>query len=412
MKKRISVYLLLALLVLSFSALSNAKEIVIWDYVPWRIEYYQQYADQYMAENPGVKIELGLFTLSEYVDKIKVGLATGTAPTMFSFHPSFIADFAGLLEPFPQDLFPIDRLSQELLGYSQLVQDGKVYYYPLGLQGPMLFINQDHWDNAGIADFPRTWQEAADIGRRTTRAVNGVTEVAGFFFSDGDMMADMFVDLNYQFGGKVYRNNGAQVAFDEAPAQDAVNLIADMYRTGMSGFGESMTFQAGQHVMRYSMAWRQQQIAGVANFPWTVAPLPTLTGELHPGMSKMDYYLGKAVPIGHSPEMVAEAFKFIHWAYEDDARLMDLNSRSGTLPSRMSLWGSPEIVENPVLYTLTQTLPYAAFPGEYPQWIKNELQQVAGAIRSGSSDPAVLLRDVTRIINARMQVEPITWVAE
>lgn len=408
-----AISVLLALLIAaSLSATAGAVKLLIWDYVPWRVEYYQQYADEYMQLNPGVEVEVQLVPQGEYVSRIVVGAVTGTAPAAFAGHPTWIGSFAGMLEPFPHDLFPPDEMTAELLGYEQLLQDGDAYYYPLGMQGPMLFINQDLWDQAGLADPPRTWEEAVSIGRRATQAPDGATRVAGFYFTD-DMTNDVFVDLNYQLGGTIYKNGGAQVAFDEVPAMDAINMLSDWYSTGISGNGGlTMDFRASQVVMRYGYAWRQQQWDPVPDLRWTVAALPTMTGEFHPGMSRMDYYFGLAVPSGNSPEVTRAAFEFISWAYNDDSKLMDLNSRSGTLPARMSLWNEPEIVENQVLRQLTQTLPYATSPGDYPEWIKNSLGQVRNAITSGSADPVILLQDVTRQINARLAEEPITWVAE
>lgn len=405
------VWLVLSALMLG-SVSASAVELLIWDYVDWRVEHYQRVADEYMQLNPDVEIKVQLIGFGEFVDKIKVGIIAGAPPAMFAGHPTWFGDFAGLLEPFPHDLFPPDKLSDELLGYRQLLQDGYAYYYPLGMQGPVLWINEDHWDNAGIGDPPTTWEEAVDIGRRMTRVHDGITSVAGFYFADGDMTNDLFIDLNYQFGGKIYRAGGTEVTFDEPAAQAAINLIHDMFLTGVSGLGESLSFQAGQHGMRYGFAWRQQQIAPMTDLRWRVEPIPTLTGSLHEGMSRMDYYLGIAVPMGNDPEVVREAFKFLQWAYEDDELLMALNSASGTLPARYSLWNHPEVQENPVLRLLTQTLPYATTPGEYPQWIKNSLSPVRTAIINGVGDPVVLLQDITRQINARLRVEPVTWVAE
>lgn len=392
--------------------MAGGTELLIWDYVDWRIEHYQRVADEYMKLHPDIKIKVQLLTFGDYVDKIKVGIAAGAPPAMFSGHPTWVGDFTGLLEPFPHDLFPPDRLSEQLLGYKFLLQDGVAYYYPLGMQGPLLFINEDHWDNAGIGAAPTTWAEAVDIGRRTTKASDGITSVAGFYFADGDMTNDVFIDLNYQYGGKIYKAGGTGVTFDEPPAQSAINLIYDMFQTGVSGHGETLAFHAGQHAMRYGFAWRHQQIAPVVDLRWRVEPIPTLTGELHQGMSRMDYYFGMAVPIGNDPDVVREAFKFLHWAYEDDELLMALNSASGTLPARMSLWSHREIVDHPVLHMLTQTLPYAITPGDYPQWIKNSLSAVRTSIIRGGSDPAILLQEISRQINARLKEEPVTWVAE
>jgi len=389
-------------------------ELVIWDYIPWRVDYYKQFAEEYMKLHPDVKIEVQLVAQGEYVSKIQVGMVTGTAPSAFAAHPFWISTFAGQLAPFPHDLFPPEQMVAEILGYAPLLQDGNAYYYPLGLQGAVLFINQDLWNNAGLGDPPRTWQEALQIGRRATRRADGVTQVAGFYFNHGnEMMSDLFFDLNYQYGGKVYRNNGAEVALDEQPAIDAVNLINDMFQSGVSGYaGEALTFWGNQQVMLYSYAWRQQQIALYPDLRWTAAPLPTLSGSIHPNMARMQYYFGLAVPRSNPEEEVRAAFEFIAWAYGDDDRLMDLNSKSGTLPAKMSVWSYPEIVENPVLFTLTKTLPFSTVPGEVPEWLLNSLVAVRDAIWHSTADPAVVLRDVTRQINARLKEEPLSWVAE
>lgn len=412
-RRTISLALAFAL-AMALSVPALGVNLVIWDYVQWRVDYYQSYADEYMALNPGVNIEVQLVAQSEYTSKIQVGMVTGTAPSMFAGHPQWVGLFVNQLAPFPTDLFPPDELTQEVLGYEPLLWDGNAYYYPLGLQGGMLLINQDHWDNAGLAEPPRTWEEALDIGRRGTRRVDGVTQVAGFYFNTGnEMMQDLFTDLNYQYGGRFYRNNGTEVAFDETQALDAVNFLTDMYRSGVSGLpGETLSFFTSQHTMMYSYAWRLQQLALYPDLRWSVAPLPTLTGDFHQNMARMQYYFGLAVPASNPPEEVRAAFEFIAWAYGDDNRLMDLNSRSGTLPTKMSLWSSPEIVDNRVLFTLTQTLPYSTVPGETPDWIFASLAQVRDAIVHQTGDPGVTLREVTRLINTRLKEEPLTWVAE
>lgn len=399
--------------VLSTTTALAATKITIWDYVDWRINFYRSYAEEYRKLNPNVEFDLQVVPLNEYVDKIKVGIAAGIPPTMFSFHPTFVSSFKGLLQPFPEDLFPPAKLSRELLGFSGVLQDGKMYHYPLGVQGGLLFINQDLWDAAGLADPPKTWEEAKQIGLRATRRSGNTTEIAGFFFNDEEMMNDMFIDLNYQYGGNIWLDKGKRVGFSEPSAINALKLIVDLYDSGVSGWaGEPVNFLDGKSVMRYGWAWRQQQLALRPELRWTVAPIPTLTGKLTPGSQRMDFYLGMAVPVGVNSQVAREAFKFLQWAYEDNKRLMELNSRSGTLAARRTLWGDRDIVQNPVLYTLTQTLPYATFPGEYPGWIKTELQKVATATRQRSADPVVVLQEVTRQINVRLQTEPPAWVAE
>ena len=185
-----------------------------------------------------------------------------------------------------------------------------------------------------------------------------------------------------------------------------------MFQSGISGFaGESLTFQTNRQVMLYSYAWRLQQLAQFTDLRWTAAPIPTLTGDFHQNMARMQYYFGLSVPRSNPEEEVRAAFEFIAWAYGDDDRLMDLNSRSGTLPTKMSLWTYPEIVENPVLFTLTQTLPLSTVPGETPQWLLDAL--IKCATPSGTARAIPASSSATwRQINARLKEEPLSWVAE
>src|SRR5690625_4310971 len=168
----------------------------------------------------------------------------------------------------------------------------------------MLFINEDLWDQAGIAEVPVTWAEAVDIGRRTTKRSDGATEVAGFFFDHGnEMMHDLFIDLLYQHGGTVYKNEGTAVAIDDSTAQEALNHVVDMYNSGASGFDEPLKFYENQQVMLYTYAWRQQQIASHEHIRWTAAPLPSIDGSRE-RIGRMQYYFGMAVPQDNPDEEI------------------------------------------------------------------------------------------------------------
>lgn len=404
MRRRVLVLLLLALLLLPVGV-ARAADVLIWDYVPWRVDFYQAYATEYMKLHPGVNINVEVIPLDGYVDKIKIGIAVGTPPTMFSFHPTFITDFVGTLRPFPHDLFPHHELSESLLGFDSLVDQGEFYYYPLGMQGGMLYVNTESWAAAGLGERPHTWDEAFAMGRRATRSVDGQTQVAGLYFDSN--IPDLFIDLLYQHGGSFYKEGGLEVDFADPAGIAAISFVNELYRSGVSGAaGEALAFQNGQMAMRYIWAWYGQQLMQFENLDWTVFPLPTLSGEIAPNMMRMDYYFGMAAPVGGDDQAAREAFEFIHWVYSDDTRMMDLNSISWTLPARRSLWGLPEISENPVLRTLTQTLPFAAYPGEVPRWLLTELNAMVADVRSGAKDPVITLQEIVPTINARLKVEP------
>ena len=138
-------------------------DLVIWDYVRGVLDY-QQFAEEYMRLHPDVNIEV-TWAQAEYVSKIQVGMVTGTAPSAFAHHPQDSA--AGCWRAPTTCSRPMSwcrRCSATTLARRRSIR------VPAGLQGAVLFINQDLWDNAGLGAPPLMARSCGHAGatRRST----------------------------------------------------------------------------------------------------------------------------------------------------------------------------------------------------------------------------------------------------
>lgn len=124
---------------------------------------WQNLADEYMAANPNVEIEITVITGDPYKDKLASNMQAGDPPDLFQTWGGGVlwqyAD-AGLV----QDL--TDALAEDGWGDTFLPgpmavyrQNGKIYGVPwrFGMVG--IWYNKDLFEKAGIAETPKTWSD-------------------------------------------------------------------------------------------------------------------------------------------------------------------------------------------------------------------------------------------------------------
>ncbi|MFZ4894771.1 ABC transporter substrate-binding protein [Plantibacter sp. Mn2098] len=117
---------------------------------------YQQCADAFQQENPGLKVRITQYGWSDYWAKITAGFIAGTGPDVFTDHLSKFADFVdlGVLEPL-NDLDATASIDPDQYqdGLSELWvgQDGKQYGSPKDWDTVAFFANKQMLADAGIS---------------------------------------------------------------------------------------------------------------------------------------------------------------------------------------------------------------------------------------------------------------------
>ncbi|MBN8620151.1 MAG: sugar ABC transporter substrate-binding protein [Anaerolineae bacterium] len=199
MKRRFSLTLVLALVLLTFVSGVQAQDPVSIRYVLWdtnQLPPYQECANQFMAQNPGIQVNIEQLGWDDYWTAISTGFISGEAPDVFTDHLAKYPEFVAL---------------EQLVDLQPLVErDGVAtdIYYP-GLadlwtrEGARYGLPKD-WDTVAVVYNKALW-EAAGVDPAVMEEWTWNPEDGGTFFQT---IGALTLDAN--------GNNGLSADFDKA----------------------------------------------------------------------------------------------------------------------------------------------------------------------------------------------------
>lgn len=135
-----------------------------------RMEVIQQTADQFMKDNPGVKIKIETFSWGDFYTKWTTGLASGNVPDMSTALPGHVVEMmdADALEPVDDLIDDIGRNKFSKTALSEGKKDGTCYSLPLYSHAQVMWYRKDLLQKAGLS-VPKTWDEFAEAAKTLTK---------------------------------------------------------------------------------------------------------------------------------------------------------------------------------------------------------------------------------------------------
>ena len=175
MKRVISIFalVLVLLVVMAFPAL--AKTINVWTGFPELEPYYKWAGAEFAKTHPGVKVEVLSTSLREFEQKLVTSIPTGTGPEVFDVGPYIAIKLidAGLLPANPPEIdsyLKSGAWSQFSIDYVTI--GGKTYGLPM-MNGSRaaLFYNKDMFKEAGLDPNkpPKNLTELMEMARKLTK---------------------------------------------------------------------------------------------------------------------------------------------------------------------------------------------------------------------------------------------------
>ncbi len=156
--------------------------------VYWRVfddsSAFQQIITDYEALHPNITIQYHKLRYSEYENKLLNALAEDRGPDIFSIQNTWVKKYQTKLAPMPATItmaYPvvsgglkksvsyqlrtrnslsITDLKNNFVGvvaHDVILKDNKIYGLPLSLDTLVMFYNKDLFNNAGISQAPRYW---------------------------------------------------------------------------------------------------------------------------------------------------------------------------------------------------------------------------------------------------------------
>jgi multiple sugar transport system substrate-binding protein len=284
-----------------------------------------------------------------YEEKLRTALAEGRGPDVFLLHVSWFSRWAQAVLPAPTTLVPVRAVQEEFVDTVtiDLVKDERVLGLPLFLDSLALYYNKDLFNRAGIALPPRTWAEAHDAVKRTTKfnpLDAGQIDQHGITLGSGrnvNRAPDVLSALMLQNGASMVGKNG-EVAFGSDPRAvealrfltDFANPSKDVYTWQTVSDYSLDAFAEGEAAMMVNYSYHRPTIrAKNPRLNFGVAPLPQVNAGAGDQLTYAGYWAFAVSKQTTNPEA---AWAFIRSITAADQARGYLKA-SGYPPSRRDL---------------------------------------------------------------------------
>lgn len=192
-----------------------------------RLDVIQKVADEFMQENPKVKINIETFSWGDFYTKWTTGLASGNVPDMSTALPGHVVEMMDAEAIIPVDDV-IDKIGRDKFSKTALsegAKDGKSYSLPLYSHAQVMWYRKDLLKEAGL-EVPTTWKEFAEAAKALTK-----DGVYGCSFPSGsnDLMATRFLNFYVRSGGGSLLTDDLKANLTSDLAIEGINYWLDIY---------------------------------------------------------------------------------------------------------------------------------------------------------------------------------------
>ncbi len=314
----------------------------------------QELTDEYMAQNPDVKIDaIYAGSYQDTITKVITAARGGNAPQLsvaLSVDMFTLID-EDLIVPFDnfiktdEDRAWIEGFFPAFMENSQT--GGKTYGIPFQRSTPVLYWNKDAFKEAGLdpEKAPATWQETIDMGKKLVkRDANGNVTQWGVRIPSSGFPYWLFQGFTTQNGAILVNSEGNKTNFDDPAVVEALEHMVSLstehkiMQPGIIEWGATpKAFFEGQTAMMWTTTGNLTNVRNNAPFDFGVAMLPANKRRGAP-TGGGNFYLFQ----GSSDEELAASIDFIKWitAPKQSAKW---TIATGYVAPRAETWETPEM---------------------------------------------------------------------
>ncbi|PKL22338.1 MAG: ABC transporter substrate-binding protein [Spirochaetae bacterium HGW-Spirochaetae-4] len=247
MKKSVLICVALMLLVAPLFAQGAQEEqgpIVLkyWTHEdPNRTRIEERYIQEFQAANPNITIERTTQASTKMIELVQTAFAANSGPDIFNLsiedEYQYIAN--GRVAPVNPQAAGYKDMKAVVDTYADgildpVTVDGKAYGLPLELTNWTIFINKSVFRSAGLdpeKDYPKTWEEMADISEKLVIRDGDILVRRGFDFRYPYYLVAM-LPMVEQLGGQLIGDDGKTAIVGE---EAWLKFLTYMQQWGPSG---------------------------------------------------------------------------------------------------------------------------------------------------------------------------------
>ncbi len=310
-------------------------------------------------DQTGITVEYKkIASVATYERELVQALAEGRGPDVFVINNTWVEAKRGLMSPAPAETISQRDVLTEFVEVvdKDLVRDGYVYALPTSVDTLALFYNTDLFNNAGISQPPKTWEDFQ-------RAVIAITKVSrlGVIGQSGGAIGtasninrspDIIQNLMMQSGLPIINTNQGQRRVDIANDigaralafyTDFANKSKQVYTWDISQDYSIDAFAEGKTAMLFNYAYQIPTIkAKNQRLQFAVAPMPQIGGNAAE-VTFASYWPFAVSASSRSPQA---AWQFVRFLTGKSASEI-VNKAQGLPPARRDT--IPEYATDPIM---------------------------------------------------------------
>lgn len=326
-------------------------------------------AEDFMAENPDVQVEVTAVPWDAAHNRIVNAIAAGEVPDVSMIGTTWMGEFAQLggLDPTPSNIDPGIFFEG---AWDTTVVDGVSYGVPWYVETRLIYYKTDLAETAGAPAPPANWDELKQMvrGMQEAGAQYGITLPPG-----GTGAWQSFVPFFWQQGGEIL-DDGGNFTLDSEACVEALTYYDSFFEEGLSPSeagdvpleGQFTDGQVGSFV---SGPWMIGIIgdAGADPETWSVALQPTEEA----GTS---FVGGSNLAVLSDGDNKAAAWAFVEYLSRPEVQIK-WYKEIADLPAVQSAWEDEALAGDELLAIFGDQLQDAKAPPAIPTW-----EQVASEI--------------------------------
>ncbi|NDJ17180.1 extracellular solute-binding protein [Myxacorys almedinensis A] len=362
-----------------------------WQSNPNESKLLASVINDFEIKHPNIKVKREVIN-SQYMDVIKTRLIGDVAPDVF-YLEAFEAPMlmkSGVLEPLNAYITPsYDLADFEPSLLTAFQQNGKLYGVPKDFSTLALFYNTTAFQNAKLAQPPKTWAELTQHAKQLTVDTNrdGKPDRYGMGIAP-ELPRQLF--MIQAFGGRLTDHNN-YASFATPNAVKGLQLLVDQYRrdrtvaqpSDVGANSNSEAFGQGKIAMAIEGAWAIPYLK--ETFPdlkFAIAEVPTLNGKKGTMAFTVAYVMNR------QSKHKDAAWKLIEFLTSKDG-MKSWATEGLALPSRQSVAAALKYDRDPLYAPLATGATYATI------W------------QSGETLPTVMTSFDNQFISALLGQQPL-----
>ncbi len=341
-------------------------------------------ADEFMKQNPGVKVTVTPVDWGQAVAKLQTAIAGNTTPDVSQMGTDMMGQFGatGAFEPVPADIDPSAYFES---AWNTNVVDGVASGVPWYVETRLLYYRTDLAETAGITSAPATWDDLKAMAK-------GLKEKGGapWGISLGTKNWQEFFPFLWSNGGDIVDASG-NPTLNSPQAVEALTFYNSFFTEELTpksvpeGFDITPAFVKGDNPMFFSGPWHLGLIktAGGADIEgkWAIAKMPTKA-------SATSFLGGSNVVVYKNSQNKDAAWAFVKFLSDPKTQAMWYTTAT-VLPAVQAGWDEEAVKADPNVALFGEQLKDTKAQPVSATWseLSSALNDILEKMTTGGLDP-------------------------